>query len=266
MIDIQHGSLRAFKQHALAGADGVVQQLRGIAHQRPEALGVAQVLIANRFEIDGFLDVEGLRQQLLVLGQRRIHRAEAVVLIKIGDADAAAPDFVFVTGADAARSGSDGHAILPALRHFFDDAMKRENDVRAIADGELLADIDARTFQHFHLLDQRRGIDDHSVADHGLDSRPQNAARNQLENKLLGADEHGVPGVVAALVASHHRKLLGEEVDDLTLALVTPLRTQYDDVSHVRSQNLLIVPCALMASRETHASGNAARKVRRTTR
>ena len=126
-------------KHALARANGVVQKLRRIAHQRPDAFGIAQVLIANQFEIDGFLDVEGLGQQLLVFGQRGVHRAEAVVLIKIRDADAAPPDFVFVTRADAARSGSDGHAILPPLRHFLHDAMKRKNNVRAIADGELLA-------------------------------------------------------------------------------------------------------------------------------
>ena len=94
-------------------------KLRRVAHQRLDALGVAQVLIANQFEVDGFLNIERLGQQLLVLGQRRVHRAEAVVLIKIGDADAAPPDFVFVARADAARGGPDGHAILPALRTFF---------------------------------------------------------------------------------------------------------------------------------------------------
>ena len=31
-----------------------------------------------------------------------------------------------------------------ALGHFLDDAMKREDHVRAIADGKLFADIDAR--------------------------------------------------------------------------------------------------------------------------
>ena len=50
---------------------------------------------------------------------------------------------------------------------------------------------------------QRRGIDHHAIADDGLDAGPQNAARNQLENELLGADEDGVSGVVAALVAGH---------------------------------------------------------------
>ena len=59
-------------------------------------------------------------------------------------------------------------------------------------------------FQRLHLLDQRRRIDDHAIADDSLHSRPQNAARNQLENELLRADKDGVPGVVAALIASHH--------------------------------------------------------------
>src|ERR1700678_3294021 len=59
-----------------------------------------------------------------------------------------------------------------------------------------------------------------------------------------------MPGVMAALVASHHGEFFRKKVDDFPLALVTPLRTQYNDVSHVWNQNLSIVPCALMASRD----------------
>src|SRR5271165_2967766 len=233
MIDVEHSSLRSFEQHSFTGANGVVQQLRCIADQGPDSFGVAQVLIANRFEVDRFLDVECLCQQLLVFGQRGVHRAEAVVFVKVGDANAAPPDLVFIAWSDAARGGPDGHAILPALGHFLDNPVERKDDVRAIADGELPGDVDARTLQLFHLFDQRRGVDYHAVADHRLNARPQDAARNQLENELLRTDEYRVAGVVAALVASHHRKLLREQVDDLPLALVAPLRAEYDDISDV---------------------------------
>src|SRR5690606_13776592 len=40
----------------------------------------------------------------------------------------------------------------------------------------------------------------------------------------------GVAGVVAALVAHHRGGLIGQQVDDLALALITPLGTQDDDV------------------------------------
>ena len=50
--------------------------------------------------------------------------------------------------------------------------------------------------------------------------------------KLLFADEDGVAGVVAALIARHDIEVLGEEIDDLSLAFVAPLRAQDDDVFH----------------------------------
>ena len=125
------------------------------------------------------------------------------MLIKIRDADATPPDFVFIARPDAARSGPNRHAILPVLGHLLHDSVEGKNNVRAIADGQLLADVDAGLLQFFHLVDQRRGIDHHAVADDGLNAGPQNAARNQLENELPGADEDGVSGVVAPLVASH---------------------------------------------------------------
>ena len=41
---------------------------------------------------------------------------------------------------------------------------------------------------------------------------------------------HGVPGVVAALIARDGRELRREHVDDLALAFVAPLRAQNCDV------------------------------------
>ena len=77
-------------------------------------------------------------------------------------------------------------------------------------------------------LQQRRRIDHQAVADDGLLAGPQNAARNQLQDELALADEHGVAGVVPALVAGHDIEAFGEKVDDLALALVAPLGAQDD--------------------------------------
>ena len=72
-----------------------------------------------------------------------------------------------------------------------------------------------------------------AVADDGPLPGPQDAAGNQLEDELLLADEDGVAGVVAALVARHDIEALGEEVDNFPLALVSPLGAQDNDVFHV---------------------------------
>ena len=66
----------------------------------------------------------------------------------------------------------------------------------------------------------------------GIDVLVQHAARHELQGVPLAADDDGVPGVVAALVAHHVRVLLGEQVDDLRLALVTPLGADDDGDGH----------------------------------
>ena len=48
-------------------------------------------------------------------------------------------------------------------------------------------------------------------------------------------DDDRVPGVRAALVAADEVGVLGEQVDDLALALVAPLRADDDGRRHARS-------------------------------
>ena len=60
----------------------------------------------------------------------------------------------------------------------------------------------------------------------------QNARRNQLQDELLVADLHRVAGIMPALVADHNVEMSAKKVDDLALALVAPLRAQYDYVTH----------------------------------
>ena len=61
----------------------------------------------------------------------------------------------------------------------------------------------------------------------------QHARGQQVEGVALLADDHGVPGVVAALVAHHVVHAVAEQVRGLALALVAPLRADEHDGGHV---------------------------------
>ncbi len=50
-----------------------------------------------------------------------------------------------------------------------------------------------------------------------------------MQHGLLAADHQRVPGVVAALETHHRADVHGQQVDDLALALVAPLRAQHYD-------------------------------------
>ena len=51
----------------------------------------------------------------------------------------------------------------------------------------------------------------------------QDARGDQMKDEFLAVHHQGVAGVVAALIPHHHPGPLGQEVDDLPLAFVTPL-------------------------------------------
>jgi hypothetical protein len=59
----------------------------------------------------------------------------------------------------------------------------------------------------------------------------QDARRDQVQDGLLAIDDQRVAGVVPALEAHHGIRPLGEQVDDLALALVTPLGADHDYAS-----------------------------------
>ena len=62
---------------------------------------------------------------------------------------------------------------------------------------------------------------------------PERIPDGQLaELERLAVDDDGVAGVRAALVAADDVRLLREQVDDLALALVAPLRTDDDGGRH----------------------------------
>ena len=93
----------------------------------------------------------------------------------------------------------------------------------ALADSSQAADVDAAPAQAVELADQHLGVDDDAVADHAGLARVEDPRRDQVELERLAVADDRVAGVVAALEAHDHRGVLGEQVDDLALALVAPL-------------------------------------------
>src|SRR5260370_13047511 len=106
--------------------------------------------------------------------------------------------------------------------------MVGKNDLRAVRDEKIAVHFHARSAQGSNYIQEGEWINHHSVAKDADALGPQNAAGHELQDELFPVDDDGVSGIVAAGVASHHRKSLGEHVDDLALALVAPLRSDND--------------------------------------
>jgi hypothetical protein len=77
---------------------------------------------------------------------------------------------------------------------------------------------------------QRFGRQHHAVADVAGHVVAQDAGRNQVQHRLLARHDQGVAGIVAALEAHHALRAVGQPVDDLALAFITPLGADHHDV------------------------------------
>ena len=72
------------------------------------------------------------------------------------------------------------------------------------------------------LLDEDARVDDAARADHAL-LAPEDPRGHVPELVGLAVGDDRVPGVRPAVVAADEIRVLGEQVDDLALALVAPL-------------------------------------------
>ena len=96
------------------------------------------------------------------------------------------------------------------------------------------ADVDAAGAQPVDLGGQHLRVDHDAVADDARLAGVEDPARDQVELPRLALAHDRVPGVVAALEADDRVGPLGEQVDDLPLALVAPLGAHDHDAWHAR--------------------------------
>ncbi len=145
---------------------------------------------------------------------------------EIADADAAAGDLVLVRRADAARRRADLPLAAPRFRQQVEIAVIRQDEVRLVADDEAAVDVDAVPGQLVDLGEERLRIDDDAVADDAGDAGMQDARRDQPQDELRAVDVDGVAGVVSALVPRDDREMRRQQIDDLALAFIAPLRAE----------------------------------------
>ena len=103
-----------------------------------------------------------------------------------------------------------------------------QDDLGAIGDEELTVNGQTVRLEHRDLLQQRRRVDNHAIADHTLASRPQYTAGHKVKHKLFAVNDDGVAGIVTARVTRYDSVAFAEHVHDLAFALVTPLGAKDD--------------------------------------
>src|SRR5208337_4274126 len=102
--------------------------------------------------------------------------------------------------------------------------MVGKNHVRAIADEQIAVNLHAVGAEGVDFLDEGKRVEHHAVADYSAATLAKHTAWNELQDKLLTVNGNCVSGIVATRIARHHLKMFGENVNDLALAFIAPLR------------------------------------------
>jgi hypothetical protein len=89
------------------------------------------------------------------------------------------------------------------------------------------ANVDSSLSERAYFLHQCERVEDDAIADNRFAALAQDAARNELQNEFLAVNSNGVSGVVSAGITRHNAEVIGEHIDDLAFALVTPLGAYY---------------------------------------
>ena len=105
----------------------------------------------------------------------------------------------------------------------FKDPVIGKNQMAARGNVEAFFDMDPTVGKAIPFFDQGQRVQHHSGSDDALQVIVKDSRRNKVEDELPAPDSDCVTGVVATLIAGHDVELIGDDVDDLALALVTPL-------------------------------------------
>ena len=194
---------------------------RGVADDRAEPLRIALVAGRDLVEVEAVDLVDALEPDVL-LGERDLDLlAEDLRIEDVLHPDPDPRGLVGVTGADAAAGRADLELAEPPLRGLVDRDVPRHDQVRVPGEHHDRG-VDPARLEVVELGDQHLRVDDAAAADH-RDLPGDHPARCRADLERLVADDDRVPCVGPALVTADHISLLRKQVDDLALALVTPL-------------------------------------------
>jgi hypothetical protein len=222
VVEVEQRSLRALEQHAPTRIEGLVEQERRVGDVRRQAVGEAQEVAQDDAAVER-RDVVDALQQVVLDGQRGVHLLlQDLPVEQVLRADPDARRLVGVGRAHAALRRADLQGAEAQLRLRVDQSVPRHHEVRVARDAQPRCRTPS-VLQTVELADEDLRVDHHPVAEHADLVGLEDARRQQVELERLGAVDDGVARVVAPLVAGHHVEVLGQQVDDLALALVAPL-------------------------------------------
>ena len=222
MVDVEECPLCTFKKDFFAPFDRVMEIDDRVIHEGPQFFSGRDITFVDLPKTDG-LRAERLKDSIVLdyfgLQFLREHNR----LHQVGYPQTRARGFVSIGRSYPTFRGSDPTPTQFAL--LVKHAVVRQNKVSAIANEQVLVDLNPHLAQTVDLGDQRHRIDNNAVSNHADFTAPEDSGRDQMQNIFRAAMNDGVPGIVTALAADNDVGLGGKHIYDLALALVAPLHS-----------------------------------------
>ena len=152
MIDIQHGSLRALKQQALALSPCLVKLARDISDHWSNLLALGKRLIQYLLEINLVHLVIVLKGKVMIIQYLTQARLEVAWIKQLSQPDATAGNLILIGRADTPPSGANGLFATGRFTGLIQGDMVRQDKRAALTDTQTLPGRHTTPFQHLYLL------------------------------------------------------------------------------------------------------------------
>ena len=233
VVEVEEGGLGTLEHDLLAGVERLVHEPHRIAdHRRQGGRDLVQVLGGDLVGVEGEAVVD-LGEDGVLLPQHDVELlAEDLRVKQVLHPQPDAGRLVRIGGPDAAFGGSE----LGLAEVTLGDPVELDvigHHEMSVAGHHEAAHVDAPGRKRGALGEENRRLHHDAVADHGHDVVVEDPARDELQGEGLAAHDDRVTGVVTALVAHDDVHVLGEEVGELALPLVTPLGSDHHGRGHV---------------------------------
>ena len=183
----------------------------------------------------------GHRRMVDVLEQRRARGnrlrqtlSEVGWIEQITNLQPDAANLVGVGRADAAMRRADSAVPARGLVELVQVYVIGQHQLSTLGNPQAIQR-DAALGQLVHLVQERLRINDGTTADEARHARLEDAGRDEVEFEDSVLVDNGMAGIVTALKADDKVGLLGKEVNNASLAFISPLSTDNRRDRHIHS-------------------------------
>lgn len=131
-----------------------------------EPIGIAHILLEDFFDFEPLHLIELLGKPIDLDQVFFKFRAKGLGIKQISHANPDPRHLVGIGGADAPPRRTDPARALRLFRRFVDRLVIGQDEMGALTDDEVLADLHPLSLEMIHLLDQRGRVHDNPVSDH----------------------------------------------------------------------------------------------------